>query len=147
MEHMIQKGTADFSEDVMALYHKEQAFLSAKRHWEQYQNWQRNRNPKRAELEAKFGYDLKHASHLYRLMKMCEEILSEGKVLTKRPDREDILAIRNGAWTYDQLIEWAELQDKRMDELLVASTLPTEPDEDKIEALLVGIMEKALMGL
>jgi predicted nucleotidyltransferase len=147
MEHMIAKTNSEFGEDVMALYHKEQAYLAAKRHWEQYQNWQRNRNPKRAALEAKFGYDLKHASHLYRLMKMCEEILSEGKVVVKRPDRKDILAIRNGAWSYDQLIEWADTQDKRMDELLEASTLPSEPGQDKIEGILVAAVEKALYGL
>src|ERR1039458_5020213 len=35
---------------------------------DQYNGWKAQRNPKRAELEAKFGYDTKHAMHLVRLM-------------------------------------------------------------------------------
>jgi hypothetical protein len=32
---------------------------------------------------------------------MGYEILTQGKVIVKRPDREEILAIKNGAWSYE----------------------------------------------
>mgnify|MGYP001607055563 CR=1 FL=1 len=47
---------------------------------------------------------LKHAMHLVRLMRMCKEILITCEVVVKRPDREELLAIRNGAWSYYKLI-------------------------------------------
>jgi hypothetical protein len=77
----------------------------------------------------------KHAGHLYRLLTMCREILSEGKVIVKRPDREQILAIRNGAWRYEELVEWAERQDKELDEVYKTSKLPHAPDRDKLDRL------------
>jgi predicted nucleotidyltransferase len=109
--------------------------------WESYLNWKATRNPKRAELEAKYGYDAKHAYHLVRLLRCCKEILQTGQVIVKRPDREELLAIRNGAWTYEYLIEWAEKQDKELNELYKTSTIPKEPNRKKIDELLVNIVE------
>jgi len=45
-------------------------------------------------LEAKFGFDTKHAMHLIRLLRMAREILETGVVHVKRPDAEELSAIR-----------------------------------------------------
>lgn len=98
---------------------------------EKYAEWKKNRNPARAALEEKFGYDTKHAMHLVRLMRMGHEILTTGKVNVKRDDREELLAIRNhGIWSYDQLVEYAESMDKKLTEVYNAKTspLPYTPD-------------------
>ncbi len=63
----------------------EQGYRAALRHWNQYQEWLRNRNPARAELEASYGYDTKHAMHLLRLLRMGEEILHDGTVRSSGP--------------------------------------------------------------
>jgi predicted nucleotidyltransferase len=42
---------------LMKLYNKERQYLNALKHWNQYQSWKKNRNPERAELERKYGYD------------------------------------------------------------------------------------------
>lgn len=68
----------------------------------------------------------KHAMHLVRLMRMCEEILSGKGVIVRRPDREDLLGIRNGALSYEQLMEYVEGQEARLDAMYEASTLPRE---------------------
>lgn len=125
---------------------KERKFLAAKREWQQYLDWKRDRNPKRAALEAEFGMDLKHAYHLVRLIRMCQEILSTGKVLVKRPDREELLAIRNGAWTYKQLVEWVDKQAPILEELYKTSTLQNEPNRNKIDELCVSLTEQHLAG-
>lgn len=75
---------------------------------EQYWCWKRNRNESRSELEEKYGYDTKHASHLIRLLRMGKEILSEQQVIVKRPDAKELLGIRNGDLTYEQLVEYAD---------------------------------------
>ena len=79
-----------------------------------YWEWVRNRNDKRSELEAAHGYDTKHAMHLIRLLRMGKEILTEGIVRVKRPDAQELLEIRNGAMTYDEIIAYAEGMDKEL---------------------------------
>jgi hypothetical protein len=133
------------SDNFIEIMQKERQYTNLKKEWDQYQNWRKTRNEKRAELEAKFGYDTKHAYHLVRLIRMCKEILQTGKVIVKRPDREELLAIRNGAWTYDQLIEFAEREDKELTELYnTTKILPKTPDKDKLEKLQMELVEKSL---
>ena len=127
------------------LMQKEREYAGAKREWDQYQNWKKTRNPARAALEEKYGYDTKHAYHLVRLIRMCREILTTGKVLVKRPDREELLTIRNGAWTYEQLIEFADREDKELNELYITSTaLPKIPDKEKLDELCIRLVEESL---
>lgn len=132
---------AGFSDNVMAAYQKERSYRNALREWQQYQNWKANRNPARAELEAKFGFDAKHAMHLVRLMRMCREILAEGRVVVKRPDRDELLAIRNGAWDYDKIVGWAEEQDAEFAELAEKSPLRHSPDRVYLDGLLQCIVK------
>ena len=89
---------------------RERAFRSAMREWRQYQGWKQHRNPARAALEAAHGYDTKHASHLVRLLRMALEIVGTGEVHVWRGDRDadELRAIRDGAWSYDALIDFAE---------------------------------------
>ena len=102
---------------------KEKQYSKAKQYWDQYHNWKENRNKVRAELEAASGYDSKHGSHLVRLLNMAEEILTTGEINVKRPDAELLLSIRNGAWSYEELIEFAEKKEKSLDDLYQKSTL------------------------
>jgi hypothetical protein len=127
---------------ILDLWKRERAFFEAQREWENYENWKKSRNQKRAELEAKFGYDTKHAMHLVRLMRMCREILTTGEIVVDRPDHEDLLAIRNGAWSYDQLMEWAERQDQELTAVYESCIiLPKSPDIKKLDALCVELVE------
>jgi predicted nucleotidyltransferase len=122
----------------------ERRFGNAVKAWDQYQKHLQDRNPTRAALEAKHGYDTKHAMHLVRLLRMAREILERGEVLVKRPDAEELLAIRNGAWSFDQLWEWAVQEDAALEGAYQASSLPREADVEKIDQLLVYIVEEML---
>lgn len=109
--------------------------------WDQYQNWKATRNAARADLESKHGYDTKHGMHLVRLMRMCREILTLGRVIVKRPDRDELLAIRAGEWPYERLVEWAEREDRAMEDLYKSSTLPKCPDRAALDRLCITIVE------
>lgn len=122
----------------------ERQYECRKKEWDQYQNWKRTRNEARAGLEAQFGYDTKHGMHLVRLMRMCREILTTGEVVVKRPDRDELLAIRAGAWPYERLVEWAEAEDSAMGALYETSPLPHTPDRAKLDALCADIVEGML---
>ena len=133
--------SAQFGGTVMDAYRRERSYHNALTRWTQYETWKKTRNPARAALEAKYGYDCKHGMHLVRLMRMCREVLATGRVLVRRPDAEELLTIRNGAWPYEQLVEWAERQDQEMDELVKTSPLPHAPDRVALDRLCRDIVQ------
>jgi predicted nucleotidyltransferase len=130
------------SDNFIHLMKKEREYRTAKQHWTQYNDWKKNRNPERARMEKQSGFDLKHATHLVRLYKCCREILETGTLNTYRDDAEQLLEIRNGAWTYEQVMEFVDKESKEIAELYKTSTLKKEPDRKKIDQLCVEIIEE-----
>jgi predicted nucleotidyltransferase len=123
---------------------KEREFGAAMQRWSQYLNWKATRNADRAALEAKYGYDVKHAMHLVRLLRMCREILTGKGVQVKRPDSQELLEIRAGAWSYDRLISWAEKEDLEMNDLMQKSTLPRSANREVLDNLCSELVERFL---
>ena len=122
----------------------ERRYRAAMRQWEAYRTWQKQRNPARAALEAQHGYDTKHAMHLVRLSRMAVEILEHGEVRVRRDDRDELLAVRDGAWSYDALLEHAEALRGRIAAAKAASALPDAPDERALDDLCVELIEAEL---
>jgi predicted nucleotidyltransferase len=122
----------------------ERAYRASQRHWDNYQKWRRERNPARAVLEAKFGYDTKHAMHLLRLLRMGREILAEGKVLVLRPDAEWLRAVRDGLLSYEELLKLAQQGEAELNEVIKTSPLPETPDFAAAENLVIELHEKYL---
>lgn len=133
-----------YADNFLELLDRERHYNARKIEWQQYQDWKKHRNPQRAELEEKWGYDTKHAGHLVRLLRMCREILTLGKVIVKRPDRDELLAIRNGAWEYEALVAWATQQDTELTEVMKTSVLPRAPDRNALDKLCQSLVEEAL---
>ena len=136
-----------YDDNFLDLLDRERRYTTAQRQWDSYSTWRKSRNPGRAELEAKHGYDSKHGMHLVRLMRMCREILATGEVAVRRPDAEELLAIRHGAWSYEALMEWARNQDAELEAVYKTSTLPHSPDRTAIDALCVRIVEQVMATL
>lgn len=134
-------GASDEWIEVMT---REKAYINTMNEWNAYQTWKSNRNKDRAEMERKFGYDCKHAMHLVRLMRMGMEILETEKVHVFRPDREELKAIRNGAWSYDQIVEYADKCERRLEELYALTKLPKQPDRKFLDSLCVDIINEYL---
>ena len=124
---------------------QEQEYKNAQKKWNQYLTWKKNRNPERSVLEEKYTYDTKHASHLFRLLLSCKEILKDGKLIVYRPDRELLMDIRNGKWSYEKVIEETEKLEKELDELYEKSTLQHKPKDKEIDKLLISITEEYLV--
>lgn len=139
-EAAVQQGIdVDISPKMLKIFIREKQYASVKQHWDQYQNWLKTRNPTRSINEAKYGYDTKHSYHLIRLMKMCVEILRDGEVIVKRPDAQELLNIRNGSLTYDELIAYADSLEKKSESLYETSPLPREPNRKLIDDMIVGL--------
>lgn len=143
---MAAARTIGLNDNLILVMQKEREYEGAFRRWKQFQDWETNRNKDRAALEAAHGLDTKHAMHLLRLLRMCREILVDGEVNVWRSDHAELLAIRNGAWTYDQIVEWAEKEDAELDVLYRSGkyVVPKEPDRNAIDALCVELVEEAL---
>lgn len=131
-----------FDDNFLEYLDKERGYRGAHQRFLQYQEWQKTRNVVRHELEEKFGYDTKHGMHLVRLMRMAKEILEGKGVIVKRPDAEELKAIRNGAWPIDQMLEYADREKKEIDTM--ASALPKTPNRAALNKLCIEIVEEML---
>ena len=98
-------------------------------------------NPKRQETIEKFGYDVKFAYHVVRLMNEVEQILVEGNLDLQR-NREQLKSIRRGEWTLDQLKEYFTNKEHALETAYANSSLPHGPDEDRVKALLMSCLEQ-----
>lgn len=142
--HMYAARYLGLDDNLLDAFRKEKKYRTAKKEWDHYQVWLKERNPKRAKIEEKYGFDCIHGSHLVRLFRMCEEVLTTGKLIVKRPDAEELLAIKNGAWSYEKLMTFAEEQEKLMNELYTKSSLPREPDRNAVNDVCIKIIESML---
>ncbi|WAH36043.1 nucleotidyltransferase domain-containing protein [Alicyclobacillus dauci] len=84
------------------------------------------------DLIDKWGYDTKNAMHLVRLYRMGYEALTDGVIRVGRPDAEELLEIRNGAWSLQQVEQFAEEMNRKCEAALAETKLPDEPDTERI---------------
>ena len=87
-------------------------------------------------------YDTKNAMHLVRLYRMGYELLTEGVVNVRRSDAEELINIRNGAWSLNDVINYANDMDLKCHQ--VVSSLPPKPNT---EYILEWLMETQLSQL
>lgn len=143
---LLGKGTlkeSDIPTSFLEVLIAEYKYDAALRNWKSYEDWKTNRNPARAILEERYGFDVKHASHLARLMLMGQEVQTTGKVKVLRDDAEIFRGIRRGEWSYEQLIEWMETKDREIRDFAAKGphVLPEEPNLDKLNQLCMKIQE------
>jgi predicted nucleotidyltransferase len=136
----------ELPKDLLTVFTREKQYQASKTHYDQFKSWEKSRNPARAELEAKYGYDTKHGMHLMRLELMGIEILEKHTVHVKwtGPERDYLMGIRNGLLPYDELVERAEKLEARADELYETSTLRREPNRAQLDAIVVDMTDEYL---
>ena len=89
----------------------------------------------------------KHAMHLIRLFIMGTELL-EGKGINtyRENDREFLLKIRNGEFSYNQIFEMVNDYEKKFDYAAKNTCLKDEPDYDKVEELMISINRDVILN-
>ena len=78
-------------------------------------------------------------AHLIRLLRTGKEILQDGVVHVFRPDAKELLEIRNGALSYDELLSLATSTEKEVKEAYEKTKLPDNVDLVKIEYFVTGL--------
>jgi predicted nucleotidyltransferase len=99
---------------------------------------------KRKGLVEKFGYDCKNAAHLIRLLRMGIEFLKDGELYVKREDAPQLLDIKCGAWTLEQVKAEADRLFKLSEEVYLKSILPKTLNMEKINDLSIAIISRAM---
>jgi uncharacterized protein len=121
-------------------------YNTAKLRWDNYQRWLRERNPKRAEMERKVGYDCKHAAHLVRLLLKVKSILinCDYNPILDGDDLKRVLMVRNGELDYDNLMAFVKILE--LDIAGIKTTLQHSANFTTIEQMLIDINQRSLNG-
>lgn len=119
-------------------FHKDQYARYCREHKE-YWEWVNNRNEARYASTVAHGrnYDAKHMMHTLRLLDMAAEIADTGQLQVRRPNREFLLQVRAGEYTYEELLARAEEQLAHLEPRFAQSGLPPQPDTEQVETALV----------
>lgn len=96
---------------------------------------------KRKGLVDKYGYDCKNAQHLIRLLRQGIEFLNTGELTVERPDKSDLIQIKTGQWSIEKVKREAARLFKDMEDAYATSKLPERPDIEKIDELVISILE------
>ena len=106
--------------------------------------WQEGRSPAKARLEARIGFDGDVAMQALRHGRMAAEIARSAVVTVRRPDCVELLAIRDGTWSFDAVgcALRASVQDASIS--AGAGPLPAIPDESLASLLVSQILTRHL---
>lgn len=144
---VMEKGELDkininhFSPDLIVKVNMK-AFQDNHTNWKSYWTWKENRNEKRGELEALYGYDTKHAMHLIRLLRSGIDILETGIVPVRRNDAEYLLDIRNGKFTYEEIVHESERLSAKVAEISKKTALPEDTNYELAKEIMIEIYKK-----
>lgn len=96
---------------------------------------------KRWEIVQKYGYDVKFAYHVVRLLEEVEQILIEHDLNLER-NREQLKSIRRGEWSLKDIEDYFYNKERELETIYTSSKLPYSPDESKIKQLLLNCLEE-----
>ena len=109
-----------------------------------YQEWLTNRNEQRWVDVESHGQkiDGKNMMHCKRLLEMSIEIGRGEGIIVRRPNAQDLLAVRRGEVDLKTLIDESEKMIRDLDAVFAGSNLPDSVDPDLVHRLLVEIRRK-----
>ncbi len=87
----------------------------------------------------------KQAMHMIRLLIAGAHALRTGTILLDvRHLRDRLLAIKSGDTPWPDVVSWATDLHADLDDAAARTTLPADPDRDRIDALLTAVRERNL---
>lgn len=94
----------------------------------------------RKELVDKYGFDVKYAYHIVRLVDEVEQILTLEDLDLHRA-KEHMKAVRRGDLTKKDILEWFSVKEKELEKAYSNSKLPEKPREEELKQLLLKCIE------
>ncbi len=111
--------------------------------YREYWKWVSERNEDRYNVNQHHGqnYDSKNMMHTIRLLQSCEQIFKTNSLHIRVDNREELLEIKAGNWSYEAVMEKAEKLIKSIEHYHSVSSLPDYPDLNKTTKILIEIRE------
>lgn len=111
--------------------------------YREYWKWVSERNEDRYNVNQNHGqnYDSKNMMHTIRLLQSCEQIFKTNSLNIRVENRDELLDIKAGNWSYDNVMKKAEGLIQSIEYYHSKSTLPEFPDLEKTTKILVEIRE------
>ncbi|MDO4897032.1 MAG: nucleotidyltransferase domain-containing protein [Moraxella sp.] len=112
--------------------------------YKEYWDWVEKRNDERYQSTMTHGkgYDTKNIMHTFRLLYTALDIAKMGKVIVKRDNRDELLAIKAGQFEYDDLLQKADDLMKEVELAFNQSDLPQMPNMECVLRTLIEIREQ-----
>jgi predicted nucleotidyltransferase len=108
--------------------------------YDKYLLWLKYRNPERARIEKRVGYDTKHAMHLLRLYFECQSLISKHMIEFPLPEKEFLMQIKEGVFNYNEIMKFKEEQEIILKKLIELYPLPDAPNRDLLRKLYFDIL-------
>lgn len=111
--------------------------------YRKYWKWVSERNEDRYNVNQNHGqnYDSKNMMHTIRLLQSCEQIFKTSSLNIRVENRDELLDIKAGNWSYDEVMQKAETLIKSIEHYHSISKLPDFPYLGKTTKILVEIRE------
>lgn len=141
----VASDRAGLSAEVSATLNAERAYRDARQRWRAYQGWAKRHRAADSDGSGP-DYDTKDAMHLIRLLRMGVEIVDTGTLRVRRPDAAELGALRDGAWSFDAVVEHAEALREQLQAAARTSELPARVDPDWLDELSLSLILHAEDG-
>jgi predicted nucleotidyltransferase len=130
----IPKGT----DAVALLFFNAEHYSAHCKSYRDYWDWVARRNESRYTGNQAHGkeYDAKNMMHTIRLLQVAEELIRTGALNVHRSNRDELLDIKKGHWSYEALLQKAEDLLETSRNQLVTSPLPESPNTATVLELL-----------
>lgn len=93
----------------------------------------------RPEYICAFGYDTKAAMHGLRLLYECMELMESGTITLPRPEKDLLISVRSGSWTFEKLLAHAQKLFEEAQDSVNRSPLPETVDPNDISRLVAKV--------
>lgn len=124
--------------------YNQQGYESHCKRYKEYQEWLENRNEQRYASNGDSNYDRKNMGHTVRLLHMGKELAeNKGFNVVRTWDRDMILDIRNGKYTYEEIMEYVNKTYEEMMAAYETCALPETVDKEKVNELLIKARQLA----
>lgn len=120
-----------------------EAYSTYCKDYREYWKWVSERNEDRYNVNQQHGqnYDSKNMMHTIRLLQSCEQIFKTNSLNIRVENRDELLDIKAGNWSYENIMKKAEDLIKSIEYYHSISTLPNFPDLEKTTKILIDIRE------
>lgn len=125
------------------LYFNKDGYSSYCKEYKLYWDWVNSRNIERFKMNQSHGknYDSKNMMHTIRLLQSAKNILKTGTLNIRCANREELLNIKYGKWSYKDLISYANQLLNEIEILYERTSLPKLPNYSLAEDTLIKMRE------